>query len=309
MNASHRIRSVDRLVEALLADTRPRAKSLIVTVWGDAILPKNGGAWLGSVIELARPFGISERLVRTSVLRLSREDWLTSVRVGRQSYYSLTASGRHRFEDAHRRIFAEPHADWDGRWILVFTGLGGLAPERRERLRRELLWLGFGAVAPNVLAHPVIDPVALDHVLADLGAGDEVVVMTAQDEAAAGIAPRPELLRGCWDLQGLAQAYQAFLDRFRPLRAAVGSAANLEPEACFVLRALLVHEYRRVLLRDPDLPERLLPPRWPGAEARSLRRDLYALIREPARRHIEAVLRRAGPPPDASRVRSGANGP
>jgi phenylacetic acid degradation operon negative regulatory protein len=41
------------------------------------------------------------------------------------------------------------------------------------------------------------------------------------------------------------------------------------------LRTLLIHEYRRVLLRDPNLPEALLPAGWPGIQARALCETLY----------------------------------
>jgi phenylacetic acid degradation operon negative regulatory protein len=41
------------------------------------------------------------------------------------------------------------------------------------------------------------------------------------------------------------------------------------------VRTLLIHEYRRVLLRDPNLPEALLPAGWPGLQARALCESLY----------------------------------
>jgi phenylacetic acid degradation operon negative regulatory protein len=38
---------------------------------------------------------------------------------------------------------------------------------------------------------------------------------------------------------------------------------------------LLIHEYRRILLRDPNLPDELLPASWSGLEARQLCQALY----------------------------------
>ena len=57
-----------------------RAKSLVMTVFGDAIAPRGGSVWLGSLISLLDPLGISERLVRTSVFRLTEEGWLEASR-------------------------------------------------------------------------------------------------------------------------------------------------------------------------------------------------------------------------------------
>jgi len=37
----------------------------------------------------------------------------------------------------------------------------------------------------------------------------------------------------------------------------------------------LIHEYRRVLLRDPNLPAEFLPAAWPGLQGRALCQTLY----------------------------------
>ena len=67
-----------------------RAGSLISTIYGDAIVPRGGNVWLGSLMKLVEPMGISQRLVRTSVYRLVQESWLQTEKVGRCSYYSLS---------------------------------------------------------------------------------------------------------------------------------------------------------------------------------------------------------------------------
>src|SRR5437868_15154925 len=56
-----------------------RGGSLIITMFGDAIAPRGGAVTLGSLIALTQPFGLTERLVRTSVARLANEDWLVAL--------------------------------------------------------------------------------------------------------------------------------------------------------------------------------------------------------------------------------------
>jgi phenylacetic acid degradation operon negative regulatory protein len=51
-----------------------------------------------------------------------------------------------------------------------------------------------------------------------------------------------------------------------------------DPETGFILRTLLIHEYRRLHLRDPLLPERLLPAGWPGIRAAQLCRAIYGRV-------------------------------
>ena len=77
------------LVDEFSSRPTVRAGSLIITVFGDAIAPRGGTVWIGSLIRVLRDFGISERLVRTSVFRLTRDDWLEAEQVGRRMARSL----------------------------------------------------------------------------------------------------------------------------------------------------------------------------------------------------------------------------
>src|SRR6188474_2748115 len=92
--------ALTRRTEALLARFRRqrplRGGSLLVTILGDAIAPRGGVIALGSLIELARPFGITDRHVRTAIGRLANEEWVSSQRSGRVSFYRLTNHGRAR---------------------------------------------------------------------------------------------------------------------------------------------------------------------------------------------------------------------
>src|SRR6516165_12367364 len=110
-------------VRALLRHFRAqrplRGGSLLITIFGDAIAPRGGAVTLGSLIRLAAPFGLTERLVRTSVARLARDGWLEARRAGRRSEYRLTASGATRFAEATRRIYGEAPRAWDGQWTLL----------------------------------------------------------------------------------------------------------------------------------------------------------------------------------------------
>ncbi len=296
-----RLKRIDDQIDTLLQAITLRAKSLIVTVYGDAILVHGGSTWLGSLIRLVEPFGQSERMVRTAVFRLTKDEWLQATQIGRRSYYAVTDVGRQRFEAAHRRIYAAPQQPWDGEWVLVHTNCCGLPPAQRETLRRELVWQGFGSLAPNVLAHPAPDEEALHLALRDNDAVERVVLMRAQADRLTSQGNLKSLVRSCWDLDKLVDDYSAFLDRFRPVWRALESADSLDPQQCFIVRTLLIHDYRRILLRDPMLPEEVLTPDWPGAASRLLCRNIYRLVQEPAEQHLMSILETAeGPLPTAS---------
>jgi len=293
-------RRIGEIVAQVFDRLRPKAKSLIITVYGDAILHHGGAAWLGSVITLVEPLGLNERIVRTSVFRLSKDEWLSSSQIGRRSYYRLTEVGRRRFEAAHNRIYHHVNQPWSGRWTLVMTAAAAIEAERREGLRRDLGWLGFGQLASGVMLHPDPDHAALRQALGEAGAASGAVVM----EAGAQDWVTPEAIRSligsCWDLGRLAADYEEFLDVFRPLWQALNANGELDPQLCFVVRTLLMHGYRRALLRDPMLPDELLPAHWPGTSARLLCRNLYRLVQAPAEAHVMSMLETAeGPVPEA----------
>lgn len=298
MNSSRRL---EDLARQALDRIRPKAKSLIITLYGDAIYPHGGSVWLGSLIRLAEPFGLNERIVRTSVFRLAKEQWLTSSQQGRRSYYSVTEAGRHRFDAADHRLYQVDPRAWDRQWTLVFTGLSGLDAETREALRRELSWQGFGALAPGVMLHHDPDQAALRLTLSDLGVGANALVMRGSTDNWVAPEALRDIIRNCWGLERLSVDYENFLDIFRPLWRLMESAEGLDPALCFMVRILLVHAYRRMLLRDPMLPTELLAADWPGASARLLCRNLYRLIQVPADRFLMSATETAeGPLPLAA---------
>ncbi len=294
-----KLRGVEELVEEFRR-TRPiRGRSLIITVYGDAIVPRGGAVWLGSLITLLEPLGLNQRLVRTSMYRLSREGWLASQQVGRRSFYGVTEPGLRRFKTAFRRIYAEHHVEWDGIWRFVIVSQIGNT--KREILRRELGWLGFGTIAPGIMAHPMADVDSLLGTLQNLGLQDEVITMCASSDSFSPSQPLKDLVKACWNLEQLSQDYRRFLARFRPILKLLDGAKALEPEQCLQIRILLIHEYRRLLLRDPQLPKELLPVDWVGASARLLCRNLYRLTLEPSEQYLSGVLETAdGPLPEAA---------
>ena len=135
------------LLDRVLEQTELRAKSMIVTVFGDVVLPRGGSTWLGSVIRILEPLGIGDRVVRTAVFRLTQDGTLAGSQKGRRSYYALTESGRSAFEQAEARIYAATAPQWEGDWTLVIL-TGGLSFGSRDAVRRDLGWMGFAGLSP-----------------------------------------------------------------------------------------------------------------------------------------------------------------
>lgn len=274
------VHSTNQLVhraEALVARFRRqrplRGGSLLVTILGDAIAPRGGVIALGSLIDLARPFGITDRHVRTAISRLANEQWVTSQRSGRVSFYRLTTHGRARFAEATQRIYGAAPAEWNGEWTLVIFPRSSRGA--RGDLREELTWLGFGQLTSGVFAHPTHREDTVRARVAELESAGEVIVI---QQAVVAHASDEQLVEMGWDLDELARRYRRFIEMFAPLNEALTRSVRAAGETAFVLRTLLVHEYRKIHLRDPQLPTSLLPKSWAGADAHDLCRNLYAKV-------------------------------
>jgi len=124
----------------------PRAKSLCVSLLGDAIAPHGNAIWLGDLIALLVPLGLNDRLLRTSVFRLVTQNWLQSERHGRRSLYLLSEQGLRHTAHASQRIYEGAAQPWNGEWTLVALPRTGNGLIERAELRRELLWEGFGLI-------------------------------------------------------------------------------------------------------------------------------------------------------------------
>ena len=182
-------KAIDKWIAGFLKQHPPRAKSIVMTVFGDAIAPRGGTVWLGSLIALMDALKINDRLVRTSVFRLTEESWLHANRSGRRSQYSLTSQGAKRFARAHQRVYAPASSAWDGRWIFVIAPPALSSSSDRNQLKKELLWEGFGLIAPGVFVHPGSKEAALSEILQRTDNADHVFVSTAT--SLADITSRP----------------------------------------------------------------------------------------------------------------------
>ena len=101
-----------------------------------------------------------------------------------------------------------------------------------------------------------------------------------------------DLVARAWNLDALAGAYGEFVATYLPVLTEVRGdrLAEVADEDAFLLRTLLIHDYRRLLLRDPELPDVLLPVDWPGEKARRLCQELYRRLAPASERHLDKFL-------------------
>jgi phenylacetic acid degradation operon negative regulatory protein len=133
----------------------------------------------------------------------------------------------------------------------------------RDASRDALKNAGFGSPLPGVWIAPSGVPVPEEAARAIR------LEVSAEDDSGR------RLLSASWPLDRTADAYLKFMKTFEPLRGWIDRRERLSDLDAFTARILLIHYYRRVVLRDPLLPPALLPADWPGRAARNLCGEIY----------------------------------
>ena len=228
-----------------------RTGSLIITFYGDAILPRGGSVWLGTLLQFLEILGTDGGVVRTAVSRLAADGWLDRDKVGRKSFYKLAKRGRERFESAVEHVYNPHVSDWAGRFELLLIENGA----DREASRTALTEAGFGSPIPGVWVAPSAVPLPR-------GVEGAIRLEVSADDTAGR-----QLVKASWSLERTADSYREFIKTFGPLESWIGGTDALSPADAIL-----------VILRDPLLPSNLLPSGWPAPEARALCARLYQAL-------------------------------
>ncbi|MFE9438372.1 PaaX family transcriptional regulator C-terminal domain-containing protein [Streptomyces sp. NPDC006602] len=239
------------------------ARSLLMTMLGEYVLPMGAPVWTSALVNALAMFGVEEKSARQSLARTAAEGWLASERVGRRVRWALTPPGRRLLTEGAERIydFGSGERPWNGTWLVILVSVPEAKRDLRHRVRTRFTWVGFGSPDPGVWITPHADrePEALG-VLKELGLADDAMSFTATYGA---VGSEAAMVARAWDLSEVEDRYEAFIDEFTGLRPADG-------DAVLHAQTMLVHEWRRFPFLDPRLPSKLLPANWSGAKAAEL---------------------------------------
>lgn len=265
----------------------PAARSVLLTLLGEFVLPTSKGVWQETLIGALAALEVKPQAARQALARSVAAGWLRTERHGRRARVHLTDESSAMLSAGARRIygFGEPRA-WEGRWLLVVLRVPEERREVRHQVRTRLAWAGFGSLGGGLWITPHVDREAE---LQDL-AGDGSVAELLSFRAELGTLGDPaRVIADAWDLDGVAEAYRDFIARFGRLRPRT-------PETVFRAQSLLVHEWRKFPFLDPDLPEAMLPARWPRSRAHDVFQERHALWGEPAQAYFRSLEVLKDPP-------------
>lgn len=248
-------RCIDRLHQR-----RPRVWSIVITVFGDAVRPRGGEVWLSTLSTLLERLRVNPGTLGAALSRLTAEGWLEREKIGRRSRYRLGAAGKQAFDSASRRIYGFPEPDWTGRWC--FHTVADSSPRDLNEARN----LDFGQLGPLTFVRAERE---------DLAPAPDWLANGAV--AIANTTCPDTLVAAAFDLEAVETRYADFTLGFAPLRRSLCDR-TLPPLEALAARTLLLHAFRRVVLREPGVPPAALP-RTPGRqEARALMSTTYRAL-------------------------------
>jgi phenylacetic acid degradation operon negative regulatory protein len=258
------------------------ARSALFDLYGDHLRQRGGRAPIAALVRLLAALEVAAPAVRTAVSRMVRQGWLTPVRLTAGPGYALTPRATRRLDEAAHRIYRDDLATWDGRWhIVIIERVRDRT--RRERVRAGLAYLGYAPLDEAAWISPRPSP-ELDALL-DAERLRAERFWSAYDGDALALVAR------AWDLNGLGRAYERWLAEAQELvPPAAGAGDRLPGETAFAVRSRLVHEWRKFLFRDPQLPAALLPPDWPGTKAAQFFDDAAARLLPAASEFVDRCL-------------------
>jgi phenylacetic acid degradation operon negative regulatory protein len=261
-------------VAALHAETPLRVWSLVVTVFGDIVMREGTDlspppAWSGPLTVLMAMVGVEAGPLRTSLYRLVAGGTLLRGKEGRNTFYTIPDDSRRAFADAGATIYGRRRPRPSGLFHLALID----RVVDRAAAREALLAGGWRFIGPSAALLPEHDgeavPATPKGTILGKASCDGTLAQAASE---------------IYDLAALDAGYGRYLDIFAP----VADSPPADPAHAVTLRLLLVHQFRRLALRDPMLPAKALPCGWRGEAARRTFDTAREKLREPSETWLSA---------------------
>lgn len=215
-----------------------RVWSLVISLFGD-LAQDEGQSIDGPVLStIMQGLDIKPEAGRVALHRLRKEGWLQSTKSGRISHHSLTPEGRAQSVEASPRIYANPH-QMAPDWCVVIVEQGSAETETK------LTDMGFTAISPRIFVGPT-------------GQTPLSGAMTFQGDQV------PTWLIEQAEPKKLQDSYAALLPALQKLQTALTNSNASSPMEIAILRCLVVHNWRRLVLKHPMLPAPLIDSSSPA---------------------------------------------
>lgn len=223
-----------------------------------------------ALVDLLAEFDVNQSGARAALSRLSIRGLLVGTKDGRNTFYRVADSFRHvlPYGPIHTQAFAKPSPDWDGVWTMVAFTVPEDQRRLRPMLRGRLQSLGFAPLYDGLWVSPHPPDNKLDIALKIAPMQSCTVIRATELPAGSRLS-----ISSAWNLDELGASYDEFIATFRPVLRRLESG-RISPTEALVARTRANYRWFVFAVTDPDLPEALLPRRWPRVAAH----DLFAAL-------------------------------
>jgi len=256
---------IQPLIDHLHSDGRLRVWSVVITIFGDYVQPHGGTIAMTDLQSLLGAMNVESGAVRTAMSRLAKEGWVMREKQGRNSFYRLSDTEEQRFIPAAQKIYRVDFSP-DPKTLLVAIAPNAVGHGRETQ---NALLSSFGGMQVRNGVGLFADP--NETVRRQISNADFFVFE-------GDVEQLPNWAIEKLDLQTLAQEYRALANRLQHLAVSLSSLREMNGLDALCARTLLIHDWRRLILKQPPLPKQLLPADWPGAECHRLVRDIYLAL-------------------------------
>jgi phenylacetic acid degradation operon negative regulatory protein len=187
--------------------------------------------------------------IQRQLSRMTQIGDLEKVIKNGKPHLRLTAVGNERLKE-NVSLFAWQERKWDGWWRLVIFDIKEEKRYRRDWLRRKLESLGFGQWQKSVYVSPHD---LMDEVNRFLDVRKLTPMVACLMSKQNSLKKDRDLAYRAWNLDRLWDEYSDFINRWTD-----------DPSGEMIE---LWAQYQDLIKKDPFLPKKLLPDRWPAWEA------------------------------------------
>ena len=229
--------AIARLVEL----DRLRVWSVVITIFGDAVVDRGGVVASSTLAAVISEMGIKPEAFRVAMSRLTKDGWVERSKQGRLSFYKLSQKGIAVFGPATKRIYAKEAGSAEGWRFVVVRGAIKDLPEGSIILSgRAYLTQSKEYIADGLVMSGTFDALP--------------------NWAKVRIGPK-----------NISHGYRELFSVLRNV-----STECETPLEAAALHCLIVHQWRRLVLRHGDLPQSFFPSDWRGEACRALVQQLLA---------------------------------
>jgi phenylacetic acid degradation operon negative regulatory protein len=231
---------------------RLRVWSIVISIFGEMVLHRGVPLSMQELLAFTDHLGIEGGALRTAMSRLAKEGWVKRIKQGRNSFYSLSSTGEKASGAASARIYEPNFVAPDAQWYLAISQNPLANPDAPLTLLRQIRILS--SAQRKALADP------------------DALILHGEPEQL------PDWVKTALIPESLTQEYTALAALLVPLQNAQADIAAMDPLDAATLRVLLIHFWRRLILRHPLLPVGLIEPGWPGAQCHAALSALYPAV-------------------------------